>query len=152
MKQFSAAASFLLIILGGCQKSGDITQPAATQNVITPDTKPVASFKINNLVDDTRILEGNILDFTNDSKNASSYSWDLGNNVTSTDKIPQGESYVPCGAYYTITLTVKNNAGQTASYSKTYEIQCRGKNSHRSGVVTPLTHLNSEELKHFVAN
>ncbi len=132
MKQLlSAAALFALVILG-CQKNNNAVNPNTTSNSNSVP-KPVARFTILNPVDSNLILEGNILDFDNQSTNAVSYRWDFDNGVSSDDKIPSNIFLAPCGRVYTITLTVKNSVGDSSSASQTFSILCSGKHPYTGG-------------------
>ena len=139
--------SFITILLItfcfiGCKKGNEIT---TTSNQNQPEKiKPVAGFRINNLVSSDLILEGNIVDFENQSENADSYYWDFGNGVHSTEKIPQNIIFVPCGGHYTISLVVKNTAGESKS-EQSFVILCRGRSAHRTGAIKPI-HLSTSQI------
>jgi hypothetical protein len=138
MKQLS----FILLLfafISGCKKSDNIAK------VETAEPKTSAFFKIGNLVSNGLILEGNVADFNNLSTNADSYLWDFGNGNTSVQRIPTDISFVPCGGHYTISLQVKNKKGETATYSESFEILCRGKNAHSAGVIAPI-HINTNQI------
>ncbi len=64
------------------------------------------------------------VDFQNNSINADTYYWDFGDGKYSTDKIPADVFFAPCQRTVTISLTVKNRAGETSSISQDYSIQC----------------------------
>jgi PKD repeat protein len=130
-------AFLLLLIAWSCKKN----EPIKTTPVIV---KPTAFFRINNLVNSNEILEANIADFENTSLNADSYSWDFGNGVHSSQKIPQNISFTPCGGNYTISLVVKNKAGES-KYEQNYTVLCRGKNAHTNGKIS-LSHYNSAQI------
>ncbi|MDD2387883.1 MAG: T9SS type A sorting domain-containing protein [Bacteroidales bacterium] len=78
-------------------------------------TFPTASFTYN--------VEGNFVYFTNESENATSYSWNFGDNQltpsTSTDENPVFNYTV--GGSYTVTLTASNGCS-TDTYSTTIDI------------------------------
>jgi PKD repeat protein len=112
---------------------------ASNNNNSVPATvaPPTAGFKITNEASTAAVWEALILKFENTSENAVSYSWDFGNGVTSTEKLPANFYYGTCGLTNTITLTVKNSAGQTATISAPYTVFCsRGMNL--SGRMMPL--------------
>ncbi len=78
-------------------------------------TTPSASFTYN--------VEGNFVYFTNESENATSYSWNFGDNQltpsTSTDENPVFN--YTAGGSYTVSLTVSNGCS-TDTYSTTIDI------------------------------
>ena len=127
MKQSILSLLVLAVFVSGCQKNDKLSSNASA----LPDntfTKPAANFKINNTVDINHnrntIMELWTLDFENNSINADSYYWDFGDGQYSADKIPADVFFAPCQRTVTITLTVKNRAGETSSKSETYSIQC----------------------------
>jgi PKD repeat protein len=63
----------------------------------------------NPMADFTSITTGGIVDFTNTSTNATSYSWDFGDGETSMDESP-AHNYSTDGNY-TVTLTATNACG-----------------------------------------
>ena len=146
MKQVLIAGLIFTIMITGCKK------PNENPSCATPEEKLTASFKINNLVYDNFILEGNIIDFSNDSKNAVSYSWDFDNSITSTDKIPANQSFEPCGGVYNIKLTAKSKKGEIATSTQQFVVLCKGKNAHRKGAIAHSTHFSTEEIKNFLNN
>ncbi|MEZ4688189.1 MAG: PKD domain-containing protein [Bacteroidia bacterium] len=81
----------------------------------TPADGPIASFQYE--VDANDFLT--VL-FSNFSQNASTYSWEFGDGATSTEKDPS-HTYAMAGSY-TITLTAKNDAGDSKSFSETIDI------------------------------
>jgi hypothetical protein len=145
MKKIFFPVFLFSVLINGCKKNDD------TQPVPAPaEEKVVASFDITNLVSPDMIREGNICDFTNTSKGATSYTWDFGNNTSSSEVLPSNQSFVPCGGTYTITLTAKNKSGKIATCSHSYTILCRGKMAHRSGVIMAPTHYSTLELSKLV--
>ncbi len=93
-----------LVMFNSCKKDDDDdNQPS--------DQKPIASFQFE--VSATNFLE---VTFTNFSKNATSYSWDFGDGESSTEKNPV-HTYAEVGNY-TVKLTAKNDAGESADYSQ----------------------------------
>lgn len=148
MKKILLAFLVIGFLLNGCKKGNDVA--AASSDPVkqpTEDAKPTAAFKITNLVTSGMILEGNIADFNNQSQNGDTYLWDFGNGLTSTQKIPNDISFVPCGGTYTISLTVKNKTGDAASYSQVYSILCRGKNAHNTAPV----HIPTSSIRGYIA-
>ncbi len=81
---------------------------------VTPDN-PVASFQFE--VDAANYL---IVNFTNYSQNATSYSWAFGDGETSTEMNPSHE-YAEAGTFEVV-LTASNDEGTSANYSQTIEI------------------------------
>ncbi|HVT85544.1 MAG TPA: PKD domain-containing protein [Chitinophagaceae bacterium] len=126
MKYLMIGIAFSFLLIEGCQKSN-----TAVNTVPVP--KPVAKFSILNLVDSSLILEGNILNFDNQSANAVSYHWNFSDGTSSIDKLPSNISFAPCGRVYTITLTVKNSVGDSSSTSQTFNILCSGKHPYTGG-------------------
>ncbi len=127
MKQLILGLLVFAIFVSGCQKSDKVNSNASA----LPDnasSKPIASFKIINTVDiihnRNTIMELWPLEFANNSINGDSYYWDFGDGKYSTDKIPADVFFAPCQRTVTITLTVKNSAGETSSMSQDYSIQC----------------------------
>ncbi|MCB0640690.1 MAG: PKD domain-containing protein, partial [Phaeodactylibacter sp.] len=84
----------------------EVTNAAGNNTVtevgyIVVDDVPTAGF--------TESINGNMVDFTNTSTNATSYSWDFGDTTTSTETDPS-HSYAMDGTY-TVTLTASNACG-----------------------------------------
>jgi PKD repeat protein len=77
-----------------------------------PSALPTASFSF--------AKEGNVVTFTNTSKNATSYSWDFGDGGTSTDKDPV-YTYAADGDY-TVTLTAMDDNGNSDENSQVISI------------------------------
>lgn len=127
----------LTFIISSCKKGSEaINSNTSSALAVTPP--PTATFKITNS-NEHGVLEANILDFENTSKNGDSYTWDFGDGTSSSDKIPANFFYGTCGATHTITLTVKNKAGKTATFSEFYHVVCtRGGAPHDS--ITTITH------------
>lgn len=140
MKKVFILVAFVTILVNGCKKGNDIK----ADNLPAVIEKPTASFKIDNLVSEDLILEGNIVDFDNQSLQAGTYYWDFGNGIYSNDKIPQNISFVPCGGKYTISLVVTNKAGESR-YAQTFDILCRGKSAHRAGPIKPI-HVSTAQI------
>jgi hypothetical protein len=147
--------NLFIILLGSllmlnCSKP-DRPMPADQQQT---DLQPSASFRITNEFSPGYILEANMVDFVNESTDACSYTWDFGNGVVSHSRIPSDISFTPCGGKYTITLRVKASNGKEDSFSKEYEIQCRGKNAGNGGKMhqhenLAIVHWNTQEIEHF---
>ncbi|RLD62704.1 MAG: hypothetical protein DRJ01_05595 [Bacteroidetes bacterium] len=98
------AVAIFAITLNSCKKDDE------------PEPDPIASFQYE--VSETNYLE---VTFTNYSTNATSYSWDFGDQTgTSTEKDPV-YTYTAAGNY-TVVLTATNADGKTANYSKAIEI------------------------------
>ncbi|MFT3911570.1 MAG: PKD domain-containing protein [Ferruginibacter sp.] len=145
MKKILIAFLVTGFLLNGCKKGNEVSSPST--DPVKPAAKPTAAFKITNLVSSGKILEGNITDFDNQSANGDTYLWDFGNGITSGKMIPTDISFSPCGGYYTISLTVKNKAGDAARYSQDFTIMCRGKNAHNK----PVVHIRTSEIPAYVA-
>ncbi|MEJ7625896.1 MAG: PKD domain-containing protein [Ferruginibacter sp.] len=115
---------FTLVLSAGflfsaCSKSSDVSSDAIA------DSRPVAHFKINNLLSPGMAGEKVILDITNDSKNATTYFWEFGNQCNSTSKVPE-YSFLKCGGPFTIKLTVTGKTGESHSYSESFTVKCAG--------------------------
>ena len=123
MKKIFMLLAVLSLSSISCRKENAVTDPAPPVSI----QKPVANFRVINALDSGWILEGSTITFENLSANADSYSWNFDNGTNSTDKTPSDISFAPCGRTYTITLTVKNKAGDSSTYSETFNIQCNGK-------------------------
>ena len=80
-----------------------------------------AAFSVNN--DRNTLNEKDELLLTNTSVNASSYLWDFGNGVTSTEANPTNKNYKVHGNY-TITLTVTDADGQSHKTSQDVLVLC----------------------------
>jgi PKD repeat protein len=127
MKRFYTCLMLIAIIVCSCQKTSDALAKSATSSapvVVPPPPPPIANFKINNEVSPGNVWEAQTLNIVNTSQNGDSYLWDFGNGTTSTDKTPSNFSLAPCGLTYTVTLTVKNKSGQSATYSAPYFVYC----------------------------
>ncbi|MEO8768736.1 MAG: PKD domain-containing protein [Ferruginibacter sp.] len=149
MKKIAIASLLICFLVSSCKKGNDVasqSSDAVKTTTAAADVKPTASFRISNLVSPGMILEGNITDFENTSQNGDTYLWDFGNGITSTQKIPNDISFVPCGGTYSISLTVKNKLGDVATSSQAYTILCRGKNAHN----TPVVHLPTAAIHAYV--
>ena len=92
----------LLLIVTNCKEEED---PPA------PEPNPIASFQF-------AISEDNFLlvNFSNFSQNATSYSWDFGDGNSSSEESPS-HTYESAGNY-TVTLTASNASGQSAQKSE----------------------------------
>ena len=150
MKKIALASLLICLLATSCKKGNDVSPQSsdAVKPATTADVKPTASFRITNLVSPGMILEGNITDFENISLNGDTYLWDFGNGITSTQKIPNDISFVPCGGTYNISLTVTNKSGDVATSSQAYTILCRGKNAHNS----PVVHLPTPAIHSYILN
>lgn len=147
MNRIALASLLICFLATACKKGNDVSsQSVDAVKPVSADVKPTSSFRIANLVSSGMILEGNITDFENKSQNGNEYFWDFGNGVTSTQKIPNDISFVPCGGAYNITLTVKNKAGDVATSSQSYTVLCRGKNAHN----TPVVHLPTAAIHAYI--
>jgi hypothetical protein len=122
MRKLYVVFFFVVLVLIGCHKSNSDSALVPAQPL-----KPTAGFAITNQLSKNLVLEGQELQFDNLSANAVSYSWNFGNGITSTERNPQHISLAPCGANYTITLNVKNAAGEISSFSQTFSLRCSGK-------------------------
>ena len=136
MKQLLTAAFLFAIMLSGCQKSADVSQPAVQPPVAPPVAKPSASFTITNLNEIGQIRELRTLTIQNTSTNADSYSWDFGTSANYSDGIvdypmqfsdkaePANMYMVPCMQTVTIKLTAKNKVGDVSTTSQSFYVYC----------------------------
>jgi PKD repeat protein len=81
---------------------------ASVQDPVTPYEALTADFTILN----SPVTATHLVQIENNSKGASSYSWNLGNGTSCTDKLPT-VTY-PAEGTYAITLTTTNSSGETA--------------------------------------
>lgn len=92
----------------------DATSTCVDSAVKTIVLNPMPAAGIHNSTAKTQCLNNNSYTFTNNSLNATSYLWNFGNGVTSTLENPNAITYNNPGTY-TISLTVSNNYGCSAS-------------------------------------
>lgn len=108
MKKLYILSAIVAILVGGCKK--DPSSPA-----------PEAGFSIG---DDGKSLlimnQRNFFSPLNTSSNATSYLWDLGNNITSTEKTPSFSMVIP--GTYDISLRASNKDGQVSVYKRQIKI------------------------------
>jgi PKD repeat protein len=95
--------------------TGDGGTNTSSINITILFPAPIASFTM----DKTTAYTGEIVMFTNTSQFATSYSWNFGDNETSTEMNPS-HSYSNTGSY-TITLTATGEGGNNST-TKTIEI------------------------------
>ncbi len=86
-------------------------------NSIADETPPTAFFTFTSGVEIETFTN---VAFANQSDNATSYSWDLGDGNTSTEIDPV--NVYPGEGSYTVTLTVTDALNQTSTYSETIEL------------------------------
>ncbi len=91
------------VIISSCKKEDPIPED------------PIASFQIS--VDENDYLK---VTFTNYSQHATSYAWDFGDGMTSTEQSPV-HTYAAAGTY-SITLTAKNDVDATATFTESVEL------------------------------
>ncbi|MEI2748622.1 MAG: PKD domain-containing protein [Ferruginibacter sp.] len=146
----------LLIILLGSLLMLNCSKPdrAIPNEQQQTEVQPSASFRITNEFSPGYLLEANLIDFVNESSQACSYTWDFGNGIVSHSRIPSDISFTPCGGKYTITLRVKAANGKEDSFSKEYEIQCRGRNAGNGGKMhqhenPTVVHWGTREIEDF---
>ncbi len=97
--------------------SCDFIDELPEENSIADETPPTAFFTFTNGVEVETFTQ---VTFANQSNNATSYSWDLGDGNTSTEIDPQNT--YPGEGTYTVTLTVTDALNQTSTYSETIEL------------------------------
>ncbi len=99
----------LLVYLPACETDPDEPDPTGSD--------PIASFQY-----EVNTEKWNEVTFTNFSQNETSWAWNFGDSVgTSTEENPT-YTYAD-GGTYTVTLTVTNDAGVTASKSESVTVQ-----------------------------
>jgi PKD repeat protein len=104
MQLFLYMGLFALITFTSCDKDDPV-----------PVVDPVASYQY--AIDAEDFLK---VSFTNFSQNATSYSWNFGDNQTSTEENPT-HTYAQAGSY-NVVLVATNSAGKTANYSQSISI------------------------------
>ena len=109
-KQIFLVAGIALMAIG-CNADDDLTQPNANQTA-------TANFKLAR--PGQMVLKGANVDVINESKNATSYLWDLGDGSTSTEANPR-HSYAKAGTY-TIKLTVTDATGKQTSFEDSVNV------------------------------
>jgi len=100
-------------------KNARFTSVKVENGYITVDTIPIASFTHAPPV-------GTLIDFTNTSIDATSYSWDFGDNKSSTEPNPS-HSYAGPGLY-TVILKAVNSCGTTSDTQKVEIAKALGSN------------------------
>jgi len=70
------------------------------------------------------VKEGTPLAISNTSQNGDTYYWDFGNGNVSTEKEPGNAYLYPCMQNNTITLTVTNRDGVSATSTGTFYVAC----------------------------
>ena len=108
-------ASFLALAL--VVVSCDFIDELPDANSISDETPPTAFFTFQNGVEIETFR--NVL-FANQSDNATTYTWDLGDG-TVTNEFEPAHTYAGEGTYV-VTLTVSDALGQTASYTADLEL------------------------------
>ena len=128
MKYLSIGLFMLIAFVSGCQKKGDDLSNSSSDLTAA---KSSPAFNISNKVSDKYVMEGRNLKIQDLSQHAVFYHWDFGNGITFDGKTPPADIYyIPCGKTITISLTTKNSIGESAKYSKTFEVLCSGRMTH----------------------
>lgn len=97
--------------------SCDFVDELPEANSQADETPPTAFFTFTNGVEVETFTE---VSFANQSSNATTFEWDLGDGTTSTEVDP---SHIYAGeGSFTVTLTVSDALNQTATYSETIEL------------------------------
>ena len=103
----------LVMISASCEFIDELPEA----NSIADETPPTAFFTFINGVEITNFTE---VSFANQSDNATTYLWDLGDGTTSTEIDPV--HIYPGEGSYTVTLTVSDALNQTSTYTETIEL------------------------------
>jgi PKD repeat protein len=115
-KQNITAASGMLV-LASDQKTGFYVHNYAPGSATPPPTKPVADFTYTPQSGSAPLA----VQFTDKSTNASSVSWNFGDNTSSSSTRNPSHTYTSAGTY-TVTLTATNSAG-SATKSQTVTVR-----------------------------
>lgn len=107
----------MLLVFSMAFLSCDFIDELPEANSREDETPPTAFFTFTNGVEIETFTE---VSFANQSSNATTYSWDLGDGTTSTEVDPM-HIYAGEGSF-TVTLTVSDALNQTATYSETIEL------------------------------
>jgi len=121
--------------------TGDGGENSISKIITVAYPAPVANFTM----DKTEAMEGETITFTNSSENATSYSWDFGDDKTSTDENPT-HSYLTEGTY-TVELTATGDGG-SKSITKTITIIKNPNPLLGNWELTKIT-LNNNEISDF---
>ena len=108
---FGLILSALLLTTGGCVEELELPEAGSLPDL----TPPSASFSA------TETENFLIYNFSNTSKSATTYSWDFGDNGTSTEAEPTHE--FPAIGRYTVTLVASDNLGVSNSFSKDINVE-----------------------------
>ncbi|WP_422859580.1 PKD domain-containing protein [Flagellimonas sp. S174] len=106
-----------LLILSMVFVSCDFIEELPEANSIQDETPPNAFFTFTNGVEIETFTQ---VSFANQSSNATTFTWDLGDGTTSTEVDPV-HTYAGEGSF-TVTLTISDALNQTATYSETIEL------------------------------
>lgn len=117
IRLISKTSIAMLLVFGIVLISCDFIDELPETNSIVDETPPTAFFTFTSGVEVDNFTE--VL-FANQSSNATNFIWDLGNGETSEARDP--EVIYPGEGSFTVTLTVNDALGQTASYSETIEL------------------------------
>lgn len=113
LKTKVAMLTAMVMVLVSC----DFIDELPEANSQADETPPTAFFTFTNGVEIETFTQ---VSFANQSSNATSFTWDLGDGTTSTDVDPM-HVYEGEGSF-TVTLTVSDALDQTATYSETIEL------------------------------
>ncbi|WP_200825113.1 PKD domain-containing protein [Aquimarina sp. AU119] len=113
----SKTSMAMLLVFVTVFVSCDFIDELPEENSIADETPPNAFFTFTNGVEIETFTQ---VTFANQSNNATSYNWDLGDGNTSTEIDPQNT--YPGEGSYTVTLTVTDALNQTSTYSETIEL------------------------------
>ncbi len=113
----SKTCTAMLLVFTLVFVSCDFVDELPEANSIADETPPTAFFTFTSGVEIETFTQ---VTFANQSDNATSYSWDLGDGNTSTEIDPM--NVYPGEGSYTVTLTVKDALNQTSTYSETIEL------------------------------
>lgn len=145
--QIAILSSLITALNIGCSKSSNSPAPS-TPSTPTPTT-PTTPAPTANFTYAGEGLAPSTVTFTNSSANASSYSWDFGDNSTSTATNPTHTYRV--GGVFTVKLTA-TGAGGTNSTTKTVNITAPTKYTITKVTIDSIPFTNSNGASWDVGN
>ncbi|WP_394749950.1 PKD domain-containing protein [Spongiimicrobium salis] len=117
IRLISKTSLLLGLVFALAMVSCDFLDDLPEANSLADETPPTAFFTFTNGVEIETFTQ---VQFANQSDNAIDFLWDLGNGTTSTEIDPV--VIYPGEGSFTVSLTVSDALGQTATYSETIEL------------------------------